>query len=197
MPYRDYESLNLDRAVLVPVDVQQGFDHPRWGNRNNPDAERHIGELLSAWRGADLPVIHLRHDSTELDSPLRPGHRGNEFKSVAKPVDGEAVVAKRVNSGFIGTGLEARLREADLDTLVLVGFTTDHCVSTTARMAENLGFDVIVVSDATVTFDREFDGTRYAAEQNHRLALAQLSGEFATILEAATLLAALEARADG
>jgi nicotinamidase-related amidase len=65
-------------------------------------------------------------------------------------------------------------------------------VSTTTRMAENLGFEVYLVSDA-VTFDREFDGTRYAAEQNHRLALAQLSGEFATVVETATLLAALEA----
>ena len=44
------------------------------------------------------------------------------------------------------------------------------------RTAENLGFRPYVVDDATVTFDRELDGTRYVAEQNHRLALAQLPG---------------------
>lgn len=194
MPYRDYESIELDDTALVLIDVQQGFDHPRWGDRNNPDAERHIGELLDAWRRADLPVFHVKHDSTEVDSPLRPGHRGNAFKPVGEPTADEPVIEKQVNSGFIGTDLEARLRDAAIDTLVLVGFTTDHCVSTTARMAENLGFGVYVVSDATVTFDRELGGTRYAAEQNHRLALAQLSGEFATIIETATLLAALERR---
>lgn len=194
MPYRDYETLDLTDTALVPIDVQQGFDDDRWGDRNNPDAERHIAELLDAWREHELPVVHVRHDSTERESTLRPDRPGNAFKPDAEPDADEPVVAKSVNSAFIGTDLETRLREDGVERPVIVGFTTDHCVSTTARMAENLGFDPYVVADATVTFDREFDGTRYAAEQNHRLSLAQLSGEFADIVETATLLAALEAR---
>lgn len=194
MPFRDYESLDLDAAALVPIDVQQGFDHEQWGERNNPDAERHVAELLAAFRTAELRVVHVKHDSTELDSPLRRDRAGNAFKPEAEPERGEPVVSKAVNGAFVDTDLEGRLRDAGVERPVFVGFTTDHCVSTTARHAENLGFEPYVVADATVTFEREFDGTRYAAEQNHRLALAQLSGEFATIIETATLLAALEGR---
>jgi nicotinamidase-related amidase len=192
MPYRDHETLELGASALVLVDVQRGFDDERWGDRNNPDAERHVAELLAAYRRAGRPVFHVKHDSTEPGSPLRPDRPGNAFKPEAEPTDGEPVVTKRVNSAFIGTDFEAKLRDAGVDRPVFVGFTTDHCVSTTVRMAENLGFEPYVVADATVTFDRELGGTRYAAEQNHRLALAQLSGEFATIVEAATVLAALE-----
>ena len=194
MPFRDYETLELDGVALVPIDVQRGFDRERWGERNNPDAERHVAELLAAFRAAELPVLHVRHDSTALDSPLRPDRAGHEFKPEAEPTREEPVVAKEVNGAFVGTDLERRLREAGVQRPVFVGFTTDLCVSTTARMAENLGFEPYVVADATVAFEREFDGTRYAAEQNHRLALAQLAGEFATVVETATLLAALEAR---
>lgn len=194
MPFRDYETLDIERVALVPIDVQKGFDDERWGDRNNPDAERHIGELLDAFRDAGLPVFHVEHASTERGSPLRPDRPGSAFKPEAEPADGEPIITKDVNSAFIGTDLEARLREAGVRRPVFVGFTTDHCVSTTARMAENLGFDPIVVSDACVTHDRDLNGTRYAAEQSHRIALAQLSGEFAEIVETATLLAALEAR---
>jgi nicotinamidase-related amidase len=194
MPYRDYETLDLERVGLVLIDVQRGFDDERWGDRNNPDAERHLGELLEAFRAADLPVFHVRHDSTEQDSPLRADRPGNAFKPAVEPVDGEPVIEKEVNSAFIGTDLETRLRGAGVRRPVIAGFTTDHCVSTTTRMAENLGFEPFVVGDACMTHDRELNGTRYAAEQNHRIALAQLSGEFADIVETATLLAALETR---
>ncbi len=183
-------------VALLLIDVQQGFADPRWGARNNPDAERQIGALLGAWRRARWPVIHVQHMSQEPGSPLRASLPGNAFKPEAMPQDGEPVFQKSVNSAFIGTTLEAHLRREGIHALVIVGLTTDHCVSTTARMAGNLGFGVVVVEDATATFERTGpDGLRYSAEQMHRIALASLHGEFAQVQSAHDVLTRLRAGA--
>ena len=138
--------------------------------------------------------MHLKHMSTEPTSPLRPDQPGNAFKIEAAPRPHERVIEKRVNCGFIGTTLEAELRAAGHQTLVIVGLTTNHCISTSARMAGDLGFDTWVVSDATATFDRVGpDGLRYPAEQIHAIALADLHGEFATIADTETVLAVVRA----
>jgi nicotinamidase-related amidase len=176
-------------AALLIVDVQQGLDDPQWGSRNNPDAETRIAELLAAWRAARRPVIHVQHMSRRAMSPLRPTAPGNAIKPEARPESGEPVFQKTVNSAFIGTELEAHLRAHAIDSLVIVGLTTDHCVSATARMASNLGFAVTVVSDATATFERRGrDGTHYPAEVMHGAELASLSGEFASIATTAEVL---------
>jgi nicotinamidase-related amidase len=186
----------ISPVALLLIDVQQGLDDPRWGARNNPHAEQQIGALLAAWRQAKWPVIHVQHMSQEPGSPLRPHAPGNAFKPEAMPHDGELVFQKTVNSAFIGTTLEAHLRREGIHALVIVGLITDHCVSTTARMAGNLGFEVVVVEDATATFERTGpDGVRYSAEQMHRLALASLHGEFAQVQSAADILARLRAGA--
>jgi nicotinamidase-related amidase len=168
--------------ALLLIDVQQGLDDPRYGQRNNPDAERRMADLLAAWRAAGRPVIHVQHLSLEPQSPLREDRPGHAFKAEVTPLPGEPVFQKHVNSAFIGTDLEAHLRATGIEALVMVGLTTDHCVSTTARMAGNLGFTVTLVEDATATFERRGpDGAHYSADIMHRAALASLHGEFATV----------------
>lgn len=182
------------QPLLLVVDVQQGFDAPKWGRRNNPAMETRVAELLDAWRSTSRPVIHVKHMSTEPASPLRPDQPGNAFKVEAAPGPDELVIEKRVNCGFIGTTLEAELRAGGHQTLVIVGLTTNHCISTTARMAGDLGFDTWVVSDATATFDRVGPERRlYLAEEIHAMSLSDLHGEFATVADTESVLAVVRA----
>jgi nicotinamidase-related amidase len=175
--------------TLLVIDVQQAFEDPSWGERNNPDAETRVGELLATWRAVGAPVVHVRHESSSPAGLFRRGTPAFEFKPVARPLPGEAVVDKQVNSAFIGTDLEERLRVAEVDRVVVVGLTTDHCCSTTARMAGNLGFETWFIADATATHAR--DG--FDAETMHRTALASLDGEFAHVMTTADAIQRLHA----
>ena len=105
---------------LLVIDTQVGLDDPGYGERNNPQAESNIATLLGRWRDKGLPLVHVRHCSTETGSPLRPELPGNAFKPEAEPLDGEMVFSKQVNSAFVGTGLEDHLRHAGIGSLVLL-----------------------------------------------------------------------------
>ena len=186
------DTLLTDRVVLLPIDVQQAFDLPSWGSRNNPGMEATGLSLVAAWRAAGLPVIHVKHNSTAAASTLRPGQPGNAFKTGFEPQPGETVVEKSVNAAFIGTSLEANLRSRGLSQIVTFGITTDMCVSTTVRVGANLGFDMIVVADACATFDQTApDGGTVAAEMLHRVHLTTLNTEFARVINAGEVFAAL------
>jgi len=175
--------------ALIIIDVQEGLDDSRLGKRNNPDAESNMARLLKEWRRRGRPVFHIQHMSTESDSPLRPELPGNAIKAIVAPQDREPVIPKKVNNAFLGTDLRERLERAMIQSLVIVGLTTDHCVSTTARMAGDLGYKTVVVADATAAHEkRSFDARHHSADVVHDLALAQLHREFATVLTTDQLL---------
>ena len=172
----------MKNLVLVVIDVQKGLDDPKYGKRNNPDAETNIARLLAEWRKHQWPIIHVQHCSVEPSSLLRPELPGNALKEEVKPLPGEMLFTKSTNSAFIGTGIEAYLREQNISSLVIVGLTTDHCVSASTRTAADLGFKVTLISDATATFERRgFNGVHYSAEEVHNINLVSLDGEFCTV----------------
>jgi nicotinamidase-related amidase len=176
-------------ATLLVIDVQQGLASASLGLRNNPQAESNMARLLAAWRAHGLPILHIQHCSTEPDSPLRPELPGTAFKKEVQPMAGEPVFRKTVNSAFIGTGLEQYLRDKDVSKMVIIGLTTDHCVSASTRMASDLGFDVTLVSDATAAFERRgFDGIHYSGDEIHRVNLVSLDGEFCKVRSTAEIL---------
>ena len=174
-----------DRPALILIDIQKGFDNiDYWGGqRNNPDAEENASELLRLWRKHNLPIFHVKHCSSNPESLLYETNAGNDFKDLVKPIDKELIIKKSVNSAFIGTDLKEQLDSLEITKLVIVGLTTDQCISTTTRMAGNLGFDTFLVSDATATFNRKgLEGQTYPAELIHAIALASLNHEFARIV---------------
>ncbi len=182
--------METDRPALILIDIQQGFENIAYwgGQRNNPCAELRASELLKVWRNNGLPVFHIQHCSTTPTSPLHETHPGNKFNDLVTPAEGEPVIKKKVNSAFIGTDLQAQLDNAGITTLVIAGLTTDHCVSTTTRMAGNFGYKTFLIADATATFNKKgTNGQNYPAELIHETALASLNNEFATIITTDTI----------
>jgi nicotinamidase-related amidase len=177
--------------ALLLIDIQKGLDELEYygGQRNNLNAENNAATVLNFWRKNNWPIFHVKHNSTNRNSPLFKGKPGNEIKDMVKPIGDEPIFEKSVNSAFIGTDLKERLDKKGINKLVIVGLTTEHCVSTTARMAGNLGYETFVVSDAVAAFDKVGpNGKKFPAELVHEIELANLHGEFATVLETEDLL---------
>jgi nicotinamidase-related amidase len=180
---------DLDRFALVVVDVQRGFDDPWWGPRDNPDCDANVAALVRQWSQRERPLVYVRHDSADPDSPLHPSSPGNALKPYLD-VAADIVVRKQVNSSFHGTpDLHAWLLEQDAAGIVVCGITTNHCCETTARVGGNLGHRVLFAIDATHTFDRTApDGGLVPAAELARVTAANLHGEFAEVVRTRDLL---------
>lgn len=183
--------MHLEQTALI-IDMQKGMASPAAGPRNNPEAERNIGALLSAWREAGAVVVHVRHISRTPGSLFWPGQPGVEFQQALAPSPTAHVLEKNVPDAFVNTGLERWLRVRDISKLVIVGVSTNNSVEASARTAGNLGFETQVVADATFAFAKaDYAGTRRSADEVHAMALSNLDGEYATIVSTGELLEAL------
>lgn len=182
---------DLSRAVLLLIDVQRAFDQPPWPKRWNGDFDANGLAVLSAWRARERPVIHVRHDSATPGSSLAHGQPGNAFRAGFEPLAGEPVISKSVNSAFIGTDLDLRLRRLGVDTVVAFGISTDMCVSTTVRMGANLGWKMVLVADACDCFELpDGAGGQIPASAIQAAHVATLGFEFCEVISTAQMVAA-------
>jgi len=185
-----YNAFIKKNPALLLVDIQKAFlekDYPGL-IRNNEHAEFICGKILKKWRTLDLPIIHVRHSSTNPESKLHKSRPGFEFNDYVTPLEAEMVLTKEVNSAFIGTNLENILIKSHINTLVIVGMTTNHCISTTVRMSGNLGFDTYLISDSTACYNTKgLNGEIIACNTIYNSALASLQEEFATVIDSKEL----------
>lgn len=183
-------AVELTRPALIVIDVQKGFDNSEfWGPRDNLICETNIANLLEHWRIREWPLVFVQHKSDNPESPLASGSPGGEFKDLITGAP-DLLVHKKVNSSFYGTpDLDAWLRAERIGQVLICGITTNHCCETTARMAGNLGYETYFATDATHTFDRSHpDGSIVSAATLSMVTSTNLDGEFATVIDTASLL---------
>lgn len=176
-------------APLIIIDAQEEYRDGKLKLSGLAPALANIQDLLAHWRENDGTVIHAQHHATGLFDPTGP--YAAIMPEVA-PQGSEAVLTKSVPSSFGGTELEKRLEDGDLKHVVLTGFMTHVCVSTTARVANEKGYGVTVVSDATATRDLPdaISGKTVPAADLHQHELTMLGDTFAKIVTTKDVLAA-------
>lgn len=169
--------------VLMIIDMQQCMSWPQAGERNNPNAEHEIAELLAHWRASHAPIVHVRHLSTESESLFWPEQDGVLFQDAFQPLADEKIIDKPVPDAFTYSDLEVWLREQEAQAVVVVGVSTNNSVESTVRSAGNLGFKTYVVGSACFAFEKDdFFGQARSADEVHAMSLANLHGEYATVI---------------
>jgi nicotinamidase-related amidase len=184
---------NLENAILLPIDMQKGFDEAPWPKRWNQNVEKNGLKLLKAWRTAKRTIVHVRHDSIEPNSTLRVGHLGNDYREGFAPNENEKLISKSVNSAFIGTDLDLHLRRIGAKSIIVFGISTDMCVSTTIRMGSNMGWKIMLIEDACDCFDLPaLNGSIIPAKQMHDAHVATLRADFCEVTTTENLLAMIK-----
>jgi nicotinamidase-related amidase len=179
------------KTALLVIDVQMALadDDANGAERSCPEAQKNITALLASFRKKNDKIIHIHHHGLDADDPFNADASGSAVQPFAKPLDDEPVVIKNVSSAFIGTSLEADLRDADIERVILCGAAANYCVDSTTRMAGNLGFDTIYTSDAVWAYaETGPDGVEHSAEQIHSVSLCNIEGEFARVMKTAHVL---------
>jgi len=175
----------LSEAVLVVIDAQEEYRSGRLPLEGIAAASERLARLLERARAGGTPVIHVAHRGP-AGGLFDRSAAGGGFLEAAMPAAGEAVVEKALPNAFAGTDLQARIAASGRGKLLLVGFMTHLCVSSTARAALDLGLPVTVAGDATATraLPDPMGGPPLPAEWLQRTALAALADRFAVVVPA-------------
>ena len=173
----------LGQSALVLIDCQMEYVDGRLGLDGVGPALESAARVLARARAAGTPVIHVAHRGAagglfNADGP------GGAIAALVAPRDGEPVIGKKLPNAFAGTALAETLTGLGRKQLILVGFMTHMCVSSTARAALDLGYRSTILSGATATRDLPAPGGGVmAAAELQRASLAALADRFAIIAE--------------
>jgi len=171
----------LAESALVLIDIQNEYLS---GPLALPDAANAVEQaraLLEKARAAKTPIFHIAHKG-KAGGPFDRDAARDAIVDAVAPVDGEAVIEKGLPNSFVGTDLHAELGKIGRKNLILAGFMTHMCISSTARAALDHGYRVTIDAAACATRDLpDGKGGAVAASLVHDVALVELSDRFAII----------------
>ncbi len=176
-------------AALVIIDMQMTMQHRLDAGRDhvNSNAPERIAAIVTAFRHAGQPVIHIRHRDDDPASPLHPDAPGYPAMPCAEAIANEPVFVKATSSGFASTKLEGYLREKGITSLIVTGAVAGFCVNSTVRAGADLGFRMTVVRDAVLGFD--LPSENLSARIIFDVTMAHLKADFAEVVDSASLIA--------
>lgn len=178
----------LEDAALILIDCQREYVDGKLALPRVQPALEEAGRVLALARKKGTPVIHVvHHGAAGSGGAFDPQGPGVAIADPVRPQGREITVVKGKPNAFAGTDLDARLKALGKKELILVGFMTHMCVSSTARAALDLGYRTTVVANAAATRDLpDGHGGVVDAETLHRVELAGLADRFATVVDDAS-----------
>ena len=182
----------MTKALLI-VDIQNDyFPGGKMELEGSEAASLRAGELLAAFRGRGLPIIHVHHVSVRPGATFfLPDTEGVQIHPNVAPAGQEIVLQKHFPNSFRDTRLLEHLRQTGVQELVIAGMMTHMCIDATTRAAADLGFPCFLAHDACATRALTFGATQVSAEHVHCSFLSDLSGTYATVRPAKELLGSL------
>ncbi|KAL6066974.1 Cysteine hydrolase [Balamuthia mandrillaris] len=174
------------KTALVVVDIQNDyFPGGKMTLHNMEQATENAAKLLHSFRQKGLPRFLVRHEaaSPELGFML-PGSEGAELHEKVKPQEGDVIITKKQISSFNGTELDAKLKEAGVENLVVCGAMSHMCIDGTVRAAADLGYKCTLIEDACATRDVQYKDKVVPAEDVQAAYLAALGFAYAEIQNA-------------
>lgn len=183
------------KTALVLVDLQNDY-FP--GGRNELEgsiqASERAAQLLSLFREARWPLVHIQHISTSPTSTFfLPNTEGVKTRAIVAPLEGEPLFQKHYPNSFRETPLLDHLRRAEIERVVVAGMMTHMCVDATVRAAYDFGFQCLVAQDACATKTLTHEGKSVPAEFVHRSFLAALNGTYGKVLAVKEIVEQLRA----
>lgn len=184
------EPSKFSESAIVIIDAQNEYVNGKLPLSGIEPALDNIAILLKAARAAGAPVIHVQHKG-RAGGLFDPGADAFKLAPQAASEAGEAIVEKPLPNAFAQTNLQELVAKTGRKQLIVAGFQTHMCISSTVRAALDLGYRTTVVSDAAATRDLPdpTGGPAFAAAELHRAALAGLADRFAIVARLSDLRA--------